>query len=581
MSDLDFHIDKIELPMEVSVEARNWATKILTGLSLEEKIGQLIHIATWSNRSKDHQQEIKSIIENHKIGGLIFFQGTPEKQAALTNEYQALSKTPLMISIDGEWGLGMRLEGAEPFPYQMTLGAVQDIDLIDQMGKAVARQMKRIGVNLNHAPVVDVNTNPQNPVINFRSFGQSKEAVAERGAAYMQGMQSEGVLACAKHFPGHGDTSADSHKELPFLDKSKEDLKATELYPFVELMNKGLGAMMIAHLQIPQLEPEPNRASTLSNEIVQKLLKYELGFKGLVVTDALDMRAVADHYAPGKVDVEALLAGNDVLLFVKSVPSAIEEIKGAINDGRITEDEIDQRVYKQLLFKYWMGLSDYEPITLEKINEEVNTDTSAINEVLYKASLTFLGEEAALPVETTDHKTALISLYADGDKIEGGALSHHTLLKGAEESEDAPLFEKEFAAESASGLSQYSLRFDEIVTRQQELAQLIAESDQVVLAIHDVKLKAPENFGITPEMIDFVDQLLLGKKTHLVFFGNPYALSSFNSISAARSILLTYQENKYTHKYAAQALLGKYRPQGKLPVDINEHWRAGSGLKTN
>ncbi|MEO9478038.1 MAG: glycoside hydrolase family 3 N-terminal domain-containing protein [Cyclobacteriaceae bacterium] len=578
MSDVDLHIDKIELPIEVSVEARSWAREVLNGLTLDEKIGQLIHIATWSNRPEDHQQEVESIIKKYGIGGLIFFQGTPEKQATMTNEYQSLSKVPLMISIDGEWGLGMRLEGAEPFPYQMTLGAVQDVDLIDKMGKAVARQMKRIGVNLNHAPVVDVNTNPQNPVINFRSFGQSKEAVTERGAAYMQGMQSEGVLACAKHFPGHGDTSADSHKELPYLDKSKEDLKSTELYPFVELMKKGLGAMMIAHLQIPQLEPEPNRASTLSREIVQQLLKQELGFQGLVVTDALDMRAVADHYAPGKVDVEALLAGNDVLLFVKSVPSAIAEIKAAIKAGKISENEIEGRVFKQLLFKHWMGLSGYAPITLEKINEEVNTHTRTINEALYKASLTFLGEESALAIKSAGHKTALISLYADGDKIEGGALSHHTLLKGNEESGGVPLFEKELADEIGPDLSQHTLRFDEITARKQEIIQLIASCDQVVLAIHDVKLKAPENFGITPEMINFIDQLLQEQKTHLVFFGNPYALSSLNSISAARSILLTYQENKYTHKYAAQALLGKYKPQGKLPVDINKRWCAGSGL---
>jgi beta-glucosidase-like glycosyl hydrolase len=578
MSEVVTDLEKTEIPIEVSAEAKSWASDVLNGLTLDEKIGQLIHIATWSNRSDYHQQEINSIIKKYGIGGVIFFQGTPEKQAAMTNEYQALSKVPMMISIDGEWGLGMRLQGAEPFPYQMALGAVQDTDLISKMGKAVARQMKRIGVNLNHAPVVDVNTNPKNPVINFRSFGQSKEAVAVRGVAYMQGMQSEGVLACAKHFPGHGDTSADSHKELPYLDKSKEDLKGTELYPFVELMNKGLGAMMIAHLQIPQLEPEPNRASTLSKEIVQELLKNELGFKGLVVTDALDMRAVADHYAPGKVDAEALLAGNDVLLFVKSVPSAIEEIKAAISAGKISEEEIERRVYKQLLFKHWMGLSSYRPISLEQMNEEVNAETAAINEVLYKASLTFLGNETDLPIKANEQKTALISLYADGDKVEAGALSHHTLLKGTEGSGSTPLFEQEIVAGSDAELMQYSLRFDEIEARQHELIESVASCDQVVLAIHDVKLKAPENFGITPKMIDFIDQLLQSGKTQLVFFGNPYALSSLKSLSSARSILLTYQENKYTHKYAAQALLGTYRPQGKLPVDINERWRAGSGL---
>lgn len=578
MSSKDSLLQPKNLPLEIGQEAEAWAQSILNEMTLDDKIGQLIHIATWSNRSVDHQQEISELISQYKIGGLIFFQGTPARQAKMTNEFQAISKVPLMISIDGEWGLGMRLEGAEPFPYQMTLGAVQDTNLIREMGKAVARQMKRVGVTLNHAPVVDVNTNAANPVINFRSFGQRKEAVAQRGIAYMEGMQSEHVLACAKHFPGHGDTAADSHKELPLLDKSKSELMQTELYPFIKLIEKGLGAMMIAHLQIPQLDPEANRASTLSENIVSGLLKNELGFNGLVITDALDMRAVADHYAPGKVDAEALLAGNDVLLFVKSVPRAIEEIKKAVAEGKIGENEISNRVYKQLLYKYWMGLNAFKPIILDKIDEDVNQETQALNESLYHASLTLIKKDTSFPIKPNKQKKAIISLYADGDKAEEGSLNHHTLLKGALGEGNVALFEQEIVGYFGQDTSHNVVRHDQIENSRSEVSDRIAEADQVILAIHDVKLKALDNFGITPAIIDFVASILKNKKTHLVFFGNAYALSKLSELSDARSILLAYQENKYTHKYAALAITGEYEPKGKLPVDINETWLAGSGL---
>lgn len=565
-----------KLPIPISIEGQKWAQKMLDGMSLDEKIGQLIHVAAWSNRDEDHENEILDLITKHHLGGLIFFQGNPKHQTELVNHYQSKSQIPLMISIDGEWGLGMRLEGCEPFPYQMTLGAVRDDSLIEEMGKLIARQMKLVGVTLNHAPVVDVNTNPDNPVINFRSFGQNKESVAKKAAAYMRGMQKEHVLACAKHFPGHGDTSVDSHKELPLLDKSKAELMATELSPFKVLFKEGIGAVMVAHLQIPQLEPDPMRASTLSKRIVTDLLKSEMNFNGLVITDALDMHAVADHYDEGEVDVKALLAGNDILLFVKSVPLAIAAIKNAILAGSISEEEIASRCLKQLIYKYWMGLYDFRPLSIDSIDAKVNQDTSKLNDRLYASSLTLVHGDTVLPLPSIKQPTHLISLIANGDQSEKGALSHHTLLNGTNlGNSKSSRFAQLLTDHLEGGLRYHHIGHAQIDEMKSSLFEEIKPNETVVLAIHNLKLKAPDNFGITQGIIDFLGELFQIRKVYLVFFGNPYALAKIPKLEKAKSILLTYQENQYTHKYAAETLLGKHKPIGKLPVAINKKWPEG------
>jgi len=392
----------------------------------------------------------------------------------------------------------------------------------------------------------------------------------------MRGMQDEHVLACAKHFPGHGDTATDSHQELPMLDKTKEELIRTELYPFRKLFDEGLGSVMIAHLQIPQLENDPNRASTLSKRIVTGLLKEEMGFGGLIITDALDMHAVADHYAPGKVDIEALLAGNDILLFVKDVPQAIVEIKKAIHDGRISKSEIGKRCLKQLMYKYWLGLHEFHPVDVQGITEDVNKYTTFLNERLFESSLTLVHGNATLLMPNTVQKTHVISLFADGDKAEQGALSHHTLLKGVIDQEKGiPLFERMISEQFGTSFVHHNLRYDQLDKLEVSLLSEMKAGEEIVLAIHDVKLKAPENFGITNGIIAFVSELLDIRKVHLVFFGNPYALAKMSNLERAYSILLTYQENEYTHKYAAQTLLGQHKPVGKLPVDINKEWPEG------
>ncbi|REE01160.1 glycoside hydrolase family 3 protein [Marinoscillum furvescens] len=562
----------MDIPVKIDNSAHDWAASMLSSLSLKEKIGQLIHMAAWSNRGAAHDEQLLKTIQEYGVGGVIFFQGDPERQAVLTNACQEVSKVPVMISIDGEWGLGMRLDGVEAFPYQMTLGAVADPSLIEEMGRLVGRQMRRLGVNLNHAPVIDVNTNPANPVINFRSFGQQVEAVQERATAYMKGMQSEQVLACAKHFPGHGDTAVDSHLALPVLDKSLAELKATELQPFAHLFREGVGAVMTGHLQVTVLQND-KRASSLAKEIVHTLLQEQMGFKGLVVTDALDMKAVADHFPPGGAEVEAFLAGNDVLLFVRDVAVTVEAMLQAVKDGRIAEESIDKRVYKQLLFKYWMGLSSYESVDLENIVEEVNTGISELNEKLFAASITCPKRELA----DGQALEALFSFFGEGEQVEQGALAHHTTTKGSERSQKMPVFDAGWMA-AYPQCQRFECRF--AGSSAPFTMPEIKEGAEVMLAIHDVRLKAPGNFGLNDQLLNAVRALVSKYRVHLVFFGNAYALGSLPELEQCASIMLAYQENHYTQKYMLEALQGHISMHGRLPVDVAS-WSAGSGLSIN
>ena len=303
-----------------NISEQRWVDSVMKSLSNDEKIAQLLMVSAYSNKDAGHTNKIEKLIKDYKIGGLMFLQGGPVRQAKLTNKYQSISKTPLMIALDAEWGVSMRLDSALRYPWQMTLGSIQNDTLIYQMGEEIARQCKLIGVNINFAPVVDVNFNPDNPIIGNRSFGENPIRVGELGVQYMKGMQDNGVLACAKHFPGHGDTDEDSHKSLPIINHTKERLDTVELVPFKMLIKNGLGSIMVAHLFIPELDNTKNQAVSLSNKVVQKILKDELSFEGLVITDALNMKGVSKYYTPGIVDVKALLAGNDILLFSENVP---------------------------------------------------------------------------------------------------------------------------------------------------------------------------------------------------------------------------------------------------------------------
>ena len=325
-----------------------WVDSIYKQMSLEEKVGQLFMIATYSNRDSRHIDSIQELIKSQHIGGLILFQGGPVRQAIITNKCQAISKIPLMIGIDAEWGLNMRLDSTVRYPFNMTLGAIQNNAYIEQIGKQIGKQHRRLGIHVNFAPVVDININPKNPIIGVRSFGEDKFNVSNKALDFMKGMQSEGVLACAKHFPGHGDTATDSHKALPTISFSEERIDTIELYPYKQLINQGLASVMVAHLNVPSLESKEGLPSSLSYNIISKLLKERLAFKGLIFTDALNMKSASNYKDPGDIDLAAFKAGNDVLLFSENSQKAISKIIEAYRNNDIAEARLAHSVKKIL-----------------------------------------------------------------------------------------------------------------------------------------------------------------------------------------------------------------------------------------
>ena len=336
---------------------KHWVDSVYQSLTFEQKIGQLF-IVRANQAGKDYDANIVKYIKDFNIGGVTFFKNDALKQIEQTNKWQAIAQTPLFISMDAEWGVAMRMNEVIKFPYQMTLGAIQNDSLIYAMGLEVARQCERVGIQMNFAPVVDININPANPVINSRSFGENKNKVGKKGLMYMKGLQDGRIIATAKHFPGHGDTDTDSHQSLPVINHSKKRMDSIELSPFKELIKHDLDGVMIAHLYIPAYENAKNTASTLSNNVVTGLLKDELGFGGLIVTDALDMSGVTKYFKPGIIEQKALEAGNDILLLPQDVPKAIRKIKKAVEKGEITEERIAESCKKILAYKYKAGLAE-------------------------------------------------------------------------------------------------------------------------------------------------------------------------------------------------------------------------------
>lgn len=538
-----------------------WVDSVFATLTPEERIAQLIMIPVYSNKDQAHIDSISALVRNYKVGGLIFFQGGPVRQAKITNRYQRESKVPLMVSIDAEWGLAMRLDSTMKFPYQMALGGIEDEKLIYEMGAEIARQCRRLGIHVNFAPVVDVNNNANNPVIGFRSFGEDKYNVSRKAMAYMRGMQDEKVLANAKHFPGHGDTNVDSHYGLPVIHFSKMRLDSVELYPFRQLMKNGLGSLMVAHMNIPVLDNTVNLASTLSKPIVSDLLKKEMGYKGLVFTDALNMQGVAKFYEPGIVDVKALLAGNDVLLNTMDVKTTIEEVKKAIANGEITQEEVDARARKVLAAKQWLGLDNWKPIETKNLIADLNNPHAQyLNQQLVEASVTLLrNKQNILPLQRLDSlKVAALAIGTDTETDFQRGLARYTQV-------DTFFLTPTFSIEDLLALK-----------------ERLQGYDLVVAGVHRLNLKAgSSNFGITAEMNLFLKDLIRSKATIVSVFGNVYSLASLESLDKADAVIAAYQETPLTQDVASQMIFGGVGAKGKLPVTISSAFKINDGLKTN
>lgn len=537
-----------------------WSDTVFNNLTPDERIGQLFMVAAYSNKGSQHVEEITKLITDHKIGGLIFFQGGPGRQAKLTNLYQSQSRVPLLVSIDGEWGLAMRLDSTIKYPRQMSLGAIENDSLVYFMGKEIARQCKRMGIHVNLAPVVDINNNPRNPVISNRSFGEDKYNVSRKGIMYMKGMQDARVMANAKHFPGHGDTDSDSHKTLPLISHSRIRMDSVELYPFRELIREGLSSMMIAHLFMPAYDTTQNQASTLSKNIVTDLLKKEMGFKGLIFTDALNMKGVSKFYAPGVVDVKALLAGNDVLLFSEDVPVAISEIKKAIETGEISQQEIDLRCKKILQAKEWAGLRDYTSIDLKDLEEDLNTpDAQLMNLNLVENSLTLLqNKDSLIPLKNLDTlKIAALNIgYPKKNKFQ------ETL-------------------ELYAPVNSFSINKEATGAEVDTILKQLDSFNLVVISIDNTNNNPVKNFGITEQSNRLISRINLDKKVILSFFGNPYGLSRIENPSALHGLVMSYEDSDLSQFLTAQLIFGGIAARGRLPITASNDFPIGSGIITD
>jgi beta-glucosidase-like glycosyl hydrolase/CubicO group peptidase (beta-lactamase class C family) len=538
------------------LENHRWVDSVFNSLSADEKIAQLIMVAAYSNRDENHEREILKLIREQKVGGLVFFQGGPVRQARLINAYQTASEVPLLLAMDAEWGLGMRLDSTISYPYQMTLGAIQDDSLIYEMGGELARQMKRAGLHINFAPVADINNNPDNPVINFRSFGEDKYNVTRKAIAYMQGMQDHGILATAKHFPGHGDTDTDSHYALPQIAHSRERLDSVELYPFREMIKAGIGGIMVAHLNIPALDSS-GVPSTLSKPIVTDLLRKEFEFNGMIITDAMNMRGVTASNPPGVVDKNAIVAGNDMLEFTEDVPRAVAEIRKAINEGKIGQQDIDARCRKILAIKYWLGLHRKKYVDAGSIIHDLNTSQARLlNRDLLQSAITVLRNgRAVLPVRDLDTlRIASVSFGRNQVTPFQRSLGLYAQVDHFVVPDDAS-----------------QLYLDSIAGR-------LTNYNRVIAGIHDEPGRPLNRLTFTQPVQNFISALSTWPDVIVAVFKNPYVLDKLNSIEEADGLVVTYQDNVDVEDLTAQLVFGGTSASGRLPVSIGSKFTYGDGV---
>ncbi len=537
-----------------------WVDSVFQSLSVDEKIAQLM-IVRANQPGKDYFPEVDKYIKNYNIGGVCFFRNHPYNQTTTTNRWQLMAKTPLLVSIDAEWGLGMRLDSTTVFPFQMTLGAIQDNELIYRMGTTIAKECKRIGIHMNFAPVIDINSNPANPVIGMRSFGQERENVMLKGMAYMQGLQDQGVIATAKHFPGHGDTDTDSHKTLPVITHSAERLDSVELYPFKKLINNGLGGIMIAHLYIPTYEKKEGLASTLSKNIVTGLLQEKLGFNGLIITDALDMKGVTKYHKPGDIELKALLAGNDILLLPADIPKAIKRIKEALTTGELEMAVIDEHCRKVLRYKYQAGLDRLVRINTNGLYDDLNSSSAAgINRSLYEASVTLLrNENNLLPLQRLD-TLQIAYVSCGGDRREDQFLNTLGLY---------------------GRISNFELPVNARKKELEKLEESLDPFNLVIVGVRNTNIYSYKNYGISGDTWTFIRKLTDSKKVVLDLFASPYALAAFGTDQLPEAIIVSYQDTPLSEEVGAELIFGGIPAQGKLPVNVAGMFSIGDGIETD
>ncbi len=529
-----------------------WVDSVFRTMDLEEKIGQLFMVAAYAREGEQQLADLERLVKKYHIGGLLFMQGSPLRQVNMINKLQAAAQVPLMVGMDMEWGAGMRISEGLSFPKQMALGALSDEEDLYRMGNSIAEHMKVLGVHVNFAPVVDVNTNPKNPVIGYRSFGEQSGLVAKKGLAYMKGLQDHGVMACAKHFPGHGDTEVDSHLGIPKVPHDKKRMDSVELVPFKALIEGGVAAVMTAHLSVPVYEPDPLPA-TLSGNIVTGLLRKEMGFEGLVFTDALNMKAVTKGRLPGEIESAAIAAGSDILLFSGNVPLAMKEIKKDLRKRKITRSALNRTVRKILAAKYRLGLTQTSLLSTENLSLRLwPAKDRILADRLFRKSITLVkNKDAFVPINVLD------------------TLQFASLSMGSR----SPLF--------TQGLDNFAAfsHFDNLTeTNLDKLLAKLERFDAVIVGLFGLKLKrGKDNYGLARKDIDFIDKLSKRTKVVLAVFGSPYVLSEFEGLD---HILCAYEDAAVLRKALPQVIFGALPAEGKLPVTVSPSMSVGKGLMT-
>lgn len=537
-------------------EPTPWADSLIETLTLDQKIGQLFMIPAYSNKGKTHEDAVRKLIDNYEVGGVIFMQGTPVRQVELLNDYQTRSQVPMLIAMDAEWGPAMRLDSTVQFPRQMTLGAAASPSLAYAYGRECARQLRQVGVHVNFAPVLDVNNNPENPVINSRAFGENREMVTLLGGEYSNGLQDGGVLACAKHFPGHGDTDVDSHEELPFIMHDVSRLDSIELYPFRNVISTGIGSMMIAHLFVPSLDSSERKPSTLSNKIVDGLLRDSLGFEGLIFTDAMTMKGIAKYFEPGEMHVRALEAGNDVLLFPGEVKVALERIKQAVADSVLSEELITERCHRVLKTKEWCGISTFDSLSTRNLTLNLtNEHAQALEARVASEALTVIkNADELLPLRPDSVSIATITIGGKRSNAFTTTLDWHV------------------------NADHYAMSAKPDFGTMKSMREKLGRYD-VVLAVTVATGNHPSNnYRVGQDPIRMLQGLEDSVKVVYALCANPYALSKLRDWENFESIIVGYQDSDATLAAMAELMIGAAGTKAKLPVGISRRYPEGTGI---
>ena len=536
-----------------------WVNHEFNRLSRRQKIAQLFMVAAYSNMFEEFSDSVGKVISRFQPGGLIFFQGGPVRESVLLNRYQKSLKVKAMVAMDAEWGLAMRLDSTLAYPYQMTLGALDSSALIFQMGGDIGRQLHRIGVQVNFAPVLDINNNIKNTVINFRSFGENKFKVSEKGLEYIRGLQQVNILATGKHFPGHGDTEVDSHSDLPKLPFSVARLDSLELYPFRRAIQSGIGGMMIAHMNIPAWDTTNHLPSSLSHNIVQKVLIDQLGFQGLTFTDAMNMKGVLKYFPVGNAEFLALNAGNDMIEMSTNLRLSLKTIRKAIRKKQISRDSIEKRCRKILAWKEWMGLSHYSPVVIENLVNDLNTPVSnQLIQQLSDSSITLVRNENSFlkNVRVKNQKGLILN-------INPGTI--HILDSGLALAYQIPIINLIKNADS--------VYLDSIKLK-------LKAFDYLIILIHDSRLRPSSNLNYSKSLMNFISEIGVKTNSYITLLANPYTLFRIPMISKATNLLITYQDANFTENSALKFWLGKIPASGHLPVTIPGVYSYGEGIRS-